>query len=90
MKSLCNLSEQIISHSVAESIKNKDEYSEIDIGIGVLYIKQEDSGVVYKFVPSNKLQSIVSDTIKDGESRLVGAIDESLGRHISNTYKDLF
>ena len=44
----------------------------------------------YKFVPSNKLDTIISNTVKNRESKLVVEIDTALGERINNTFKDLF
>jgi hypothetical protein len=84
------MSESVICHSVLESIKNREEFAEIDIGIGTLYIKDTGDEVKYKFVPSDHLSSVVDSTIRLKKSPLSLRVDEVLGRRIMNTYKDLF
>ena len=88
--SLCRLSEAIISHSVAESMRDGEEVTSVDIGIGTLYLKNTEDGVKYKFTPSSRMSKTIESTFKDGNSRLVYETDEVLGRRIMNTYKDLF
>lgn len=90
LNSLCKLSETIISHSVAESLANKEDYATVDIGIGTLFIKRVEDEIRYKFVPSDRLDKVVTNTYKNGKSDLEKTVDEVLGRRIMNTYKDLF
>ena len=80
----------IISHDIVESVKNRETVTSIDIGIGVLKITVQDDLVRYKFIPSNKLDSVVKDTYNRGQSKLVADIDSALGKRITKTYKDLF
>jgi hypothetical protein len=84
------MSEAVICHAFLESIKNKDDYAEIDIGIGSLYIKSTEDGIKYKFVPSDHLSAVVETTSRTKKSPLGLKVDEVLGRRIMNTYKDLF
>jgi hypothetical protein len=87
---MSNISEAVICHSLLESIKDKEEFAEIDTGIGILYIKNTEDGVKYKFVPSEHLSSVVETTVRTKKSPLGLRVDEVLGRRIMNTYKDLF
>lgn len=87
---MVKLSEAVISHSLVESLKDREEYAEIDIGIGMLYIKVTDEGLKYKFVPSEHLSSVLERSSKTGKSALSLKVDEALGQRIMNTYKDLF
>jgi hypothetical protein len=90
INSLVKLSETVISHALIESVKDREEYAEIDIGIGVLYIKVTEDGMKYKFVPSEHLSSVLERSVKTGKSQLSLKVDEVLGQRIMNTYKDLF
>ena len=90
LTSMAKLSEAILCHTVVESIKDNEEYAEVDIGIGYLYIKNTDEGIRYKFVPSDHLESVLATSIKYKRSPLSLKVDEVLGRRIMNTYKDLF
>ena len=87
---LSQMSEAVICHALVESIKDKDEYAEIDIGIGSLYIKNTEEGIKYKFVPTEHLSSVVETAARTKKSPLGLKVDEVLGRRIMNTYKDLF
>jgi hypothetical protein len=89
MTQLRKLSESIIGHAVSEGVLDNEEIVEIDIGIGTLYIKIEDD-IKYKFIPSDKLSSVVKQAVETRTSPLNTEIDETLGKRIMNTYKDLF
>lgn len=90
LNGMAKISEAILCHAVVESLKDNEEYAEIDIGIGYLYIKNTDDGIKYKFVPSDHLESVLASSIKHKRSPLSLKVDEVLGRRIMNTYKDLF
>jgi hypothetical protein len=83
-------SESILCHALLESIKDKDDYAEIDVGVGTLFIKSTDDGVKYKFIPSQHLSSVMNTTVRTKRSPLSLRIDETLGKRIMNTYKDMF
>ena len=87
---LCKLSEGILSHSVAESIRGGESVTDVDIGIGILYIKNTDEGIKYKFVPSDKTNKTLESTFRNGKSKLAKDVSETLSERIMNTYKDLF
>lgn len=78
-----------IGHCVYESKLEKESLTEIDIGIGILYIKYEEDKILYKFVPSKKLEESVSTAIFLNESPLVSRAEESLARRIDSVYKNL-
>lgn len=90
LESMVNISNSLISHAVFEAMNNHEPYTEVDIGIGILYIKFEGDLIKYKFVPSTKLEHIVKDTVKNNRSKLTVSVEESLGKRVMSTYKDLF
>lgn len=85
-----DLIKSIISHEIAESLINKDDYATIDLGFGTLYVKNVDNEPKYKFIPYDDLDNIVRKTYRTGKSRLVNKVDETISSRIMNTYKDLF
>lgn len=78
-----------ICHNVYEDILSNDNPTAIDIGIGVLYIKREESEIKYKFIPSKKLEEEVAFTIQHNVSPLVLEVDTTMKDRIENTYKQL-
>lgn len=90
LESMVNLSTNLISHAVFESVREQEPYTEVDIGVGTLYIKIEDDMIQYKFIPSTKLDNAVKDTVKNNRSRLTVTVEDTLGKRIMSTYKDLF
>jgi hypothetical protein len=80
----------IISHDVEESLRDFQNVTSIDIGIGTLHIQHVDSTIKYKFIPSKKLDDVVVNTIINRKSDLTIQIDKTLGERINNTYKDMF
>lgn len=87
---LTTKSVSIISHNVEESLRDSQNITSIDIGLGVLHIQHKDNVIKYKFIPSRKLDDAIFNTYKNRESALVVEIDKALGERINNTYKDLF
>ena len=89
---LVNLNEKsysCICHSVYESIVEGNPLTEIDLGIGILYIKCEEDQIKYKFIPSKKLEENVTFTVKKKVSPLVFEVETSLKDRIESTYKNL-
>lgn len=87
---LVNKSISIISHDVEESLRDFQNITAIDIGIGTLHIYHTEDTIKYKFIPSKKLDDTVVDTVKHRRSNLILDIDKALGERINNTYKDMF
>ena len=79
----------LVGHYVCEAMFDKKEYTEIDLGIGYLYIKWDKDNAVYKFVPSKRMIMNVKKAYELKESSLNTSIDESLRDRITNTYKEL-
>jgi hypothetical protein len=86
---LVDLSDDCICHSVVDSIKSKESTTEIDIGIGTIYILVEEGSTKYKFIPSEELERKVCTSVKTRKSPLVKRVEKSLVKNIERTYKDL-
>lgn len=89
LEGLIEKSRCCICHSVYEDLLNRENPTEIDIGIGTLYIKCEDSDIKYKFIPSKKLEEEVAFTIRNKLSPLTMEVDATFKHRIENTYKQL-
>lgn len=87
--SLNEKSYSCICHSVCESMIEGKPLTEIDLGIGILYIKCEEDQIKYKFIPSKKLEENVTFTVKNKVSPLVLEVETSLKDRIESTYKNL-
>ena len=79
----------IICHNMSEQLNDKNKICTIDIGIGTLYIKPSKDEIKYKFVPNQKLDTYVKNTLLTGESALTVTVEEAVKNRILNTYKDL-
>lgn len=89
IKRLVNLSNVCICDTIEEDkLQNKD-VSEIDIGIGVLYILISSETVKYKFIPSKELETNINTTIRKGVNPMEKFVETSLINKITNTYKDM-
>ena len=89
---LVNLNEKThacICHSVCESMLEGKPLTEIDLGIGVLYIKCEEDQIKYKFIPSKKLEENVAFTVKHKTSPILFEVESALKDRIESTYKNL-
>lgn len=79
----------IINYDVAENIAKRNPITTIDIGIGILYITNDNNTVEYKFIPSSNLEKAITDSYK-GINQLKYKVDEQLGNRLNSTYKELF
>ena len=68
---------------------NPKEITELDIGIGKLYVKVVGTEVKYKFEPSEYLQKAMLATTTNKENPLPDFLDESLGRKFVDLYKEI-
>lgn len=89
LANLSSLSEDIIMHDVYEEIVSNNSVSEINIGIGILYIKHEGEEIKYRFVPSKKLESGVLSVVAHKSTPIVNKAEESLRTRVERTYKEL-
>ena len=79
----------ILSYDIVEDLKSKNNVSEIDIGIGYLYITKEDNIIKYKFIPNSKLEKTIVKSY-NGTNMLVEKIDDALNDRIMSSFKELF
>lgn len=86
---LVTLSNQIIANSFYEQMLADSEIAECNIGIGMLYIKNVDGVLKFKFTPSQQLSDILTKASTTWESPLEIAVEESLKASLEHTYKDL-
>lgn len=75
-------------HDILEDKLSGSDISELDIGIGILYIKLEDS-IRFKFIPNSKFESIIKTTLTDNISPLISKAENILKTKVIKTYKDL-
>lgn len=74
---------------VEEMINSKENFCDIDLGIGTLTISIMDNQLKFKFIPSQTLEQGVRDTIVNEKSPLRLSLEKSLVNKISNIYKEL-
>ena len=67
-----------ISNGVEDSILTENNSCEVDIGIGTLIINISDDSIKYKFIPSQKLEKALIDTVINEKNSLVLNIEDSL------------
>lgn len=79
-----------ISDAVLEGVISGDDVVSMNIGIGTLNILLSEDSVTYRFIPSDKLEDSVKNTIIHKQNLLEDALDASLVSKITNIYKDLF
>ena len=78
-----------ICDCVKQDLLDNQKISELDIGIGKLFIKNEDELLKYKFVPSDVLVQSLIDTCINKENPLELTLEKKLVNKILNTYKDI-
>lgn len=89
LQNLSDICEEAIAYSVLENISDKTTLTEVDIGIGILYIKLEEDNILYKFIPSIELENKVSETVCGKYSPIIGKVEKRLKNKILNVYKEL-
>lgn len=89
LNKLANVVSLCICNAVYESVLENEPITEIKLGIGTLLIKYENNEVLYKFIPNQKLENQLIDTIKTNESPLVLELELSLKDKIEAVYKEL-
>ena len=89
LENLITKTNTCIGHAVWESLTTKDTITEIDLGIGILYIKLEGDNLKYKFIPSASLEDVLHFTVLNKTSPLVAKVESSIQKKIENTYKEL-
>lgn len=80
----------LISHYTYEDTREHKSMTDIDIGIGNLYIDINSDIVRYKFVPTKKLVSSVKKSINGNANDLMKMIETTLVKRVEDTYKELF
>ena len=83
------MTESAICHAVVEDVLDRNDITEIDTGIGILFIKQCEDGIHYKFVPSEHLNASIETSIKNRKSVLNRRASETLVNRIKKTYKEM-
>ena len=85
---LIAIAEFNICHGVFEGITEKKNPVELDIGIGILYIKYEGNDVKYKFIPSQRLEEEVNEVLISRRSPIMSKSTKQLSSRIQAAYKE--
>ena len=78
-----------ICQTVLEDITDEKEITELNIGLGTLYIKHDSNDIKYKFVPSNDLEKGVNLTVTKKLNLMENTLNTVLAKKFMNVYKDL-
>jgi len=89
LSKLIDVSIYCISDAIQECLKQEETIAEIDIGIGILYIQCLGNNIKYKFIPSDRLDKAVKETLINKLNLLEIKLETSLVSKITNIYKDL-
>lgn len=82
--------EAIICEAVVEdSLAASSDITEIDIGIGTLYIKHDTVDLKYKFKPSSSLANALVGSLTENKNPLADILTEALSTKFTDLYKDL-
>lgn len=80
----------VVCDGVQASELDHEEFASIDIGIGTIDIAVKDDQIQYRFVPSNKLEDSVRETLVSKKNPLQINLEEALVKKIVNAYKEFF
>lgn len=79
-----------ICEGVAEDLLNEDnEISEMNIGIGTLYIKHSGGDIKYHFIPNDLLEKYMQQTVVNKKNVLEDLLNDALAKKFMEVYKDL-
>lgn len=84
-----NLIKDIICEDVYESLINKENLTEIDLGFGILYIQIIEKEIKYKFVPNAEITEDINKVLIQKEYKFKSKINKALTSRITKTYKEL-
>lgn len=86
---LNSVEELCCCHKFFEDICDKNPITELDIGLGKIYMESDGEKISYKFIPSKSFEKQLIKTIKLRQSPLVLKSQEALKNKIMNAYKEL-
>ena len=87
MNKLVDKSIWCVCDCVDEPKINKEEITEIDIGIGVLSIYIENNNIQYKFTPCKRLETSVRSVITEGKNPLIEIAEDKLTKGMLEIHK---
>lgn len=79
----------VICQNTLEDELNEVDVTEIDIGIGILYIKHDSADIRFKFVPSDSLQKSMSDVVTKKLNLMENTLTAKLSEKLLQVYKEL-
>lgn len=79
-----------ICYDIQEKIKNKEDYIDVDIGIGQLNLNISEDMIEYKFIPSSKLEDDIKYTLDNNQCPLINKIEKIIRTKILGAYKEFF
>lgn len=91
-KTLTKLEQKVIyciCEQIQEDMIEEKEMSELDLGLGILYIKYVGDQIKYKFVPNAELEKAVSNTVVKKLNLMESTLNEALAKKFIDVYKDL-
>ena len=90
IKYLSDCVKHIHSHDlVTQNIEANNPIYTIQLFEGELLIKVEDDEIEYKFIPNEKFENIIRDSILSNKSSLTEAMKEKLKAILTSAYKDV-
>ena len=87
---LVNKIEWCISDYIEKAILEGENQVDIDLDIGTLSIQFDNDQIKYRFVPSQRLEKVVTNTVVNERNDLVLNAENSLVSKLVHTYKNFF
>lgn len=79
-----------ICEAIKEDVLADEPVSQLDLGIGVLYIKHDNlDNILYKFIPNKYMEKAINDTLLNKQNLLEDVLNQSLKKKFLEAYKDL-
>lgn len=90
VEQILNCIKDCVCYNIQESIKNKEDFIDVDIGIGCLSLGVGEDTIEYKFIPSDSLEDDVKYTLKNGYCPLISKVENCIRNKIVGAYKEFF
>lgn len=90
-RKLLNLLEKAnlcLGHELFTGSQVGEQIFEIDVGVGELQVINNNTEIIYNFVPSGTFEKVILDAI-DGKDILANYLEDSLSKKLLDTYKDV-
>lgn len=89
LEKLVKLSVYSILETISEDKLQDKDVSEVDIGLGKLYIRYSGGELTYKFIPSEFLLDETLKTLRNDKNTFEVEIEDNIVNRVTKLYKEI-